>query len=126
MGVSNEWNEVELGNVTKIIAGQAPHSSSYNQEKKGMPFLRVNSFGKKYPETDYWTTTPLKVCDKEDILLSVAGTIGNVNISDKIDHLLKHGFTSVDECLSTCMVTGSSINESPSLSLPSNISSLTP
>lgn len=35
----------------------------------------------------------------------------NVNMSDKIDHLFKHGFASVDECLSTCMINGSSIND---------------
>jgi hypothetical protein len=35
----------------------------------------------------------------------------NVNISEKTDHLLMHGFTSVDECLSACMVTGSSISD---------------
>ena len=35
----------------------------------------------------------------------------HVNMSDKISHLLKHGSNSVDECLSTCLINGSSIND---------------
>jgi len=79
----HEWREVELGNLIKIISGQAPPSSSYNKKKIGLPFLRVNSFNKKYPSTDTYTNDSLKECKKGDILLSVAGTIGSINISDK-------------------------------------------
>ena len=78
-----EWKEVKMGDLVEIIAGQAPPSAFYNKEKNGLAFLRVNSFGEKYPVNDSWTTESLKSCQKGDILLSVAGTIGAVNIADK-------------------------------------------
>ena len=79
----DEWQEIELGKLITIIAGQAPPSSSYNKLGNGLPFLRINSFTEKYPITDSFTTDSLKECEKGDILLSVAGTIGAVNIADK-------------------------------------------
>jgi len=83
MNLPREWQVVELGDLLKIIAGQAPPSSSYNKNKIGLPFLRVNSFNEKYPSTDTWTVHSLKECEERDILLSVAGTIGSINIADK-------------------------------------------
>ena len=80
---SDKWQEVELGKLITIIAGQAPPSSSYNKHGNGLPFLRVNCFSEKYPVTDSFTTDSLKECEKGDILLSVAGTIGAINIADK-------------------------------------------
>ncbi len=77
------WPKTKLGEIVQIIAGQAPPSSSYNKNKKGVSFLRVTEFGEKTPSPVYWTSKPLKICEKNDVLLSVAGTIGNVNISDK-------------------------------------------
>jgi len=76
------WEWMELFQLVELIAGQAPPSSSYNQKNDGVPFLRVNSFGEQYPKTNFWTNKPLKICKKGDILLSVAGTIGDVNIAD--------------------------------------------
>ena len=81
--INQEWRNIELGELAKIIAGQAPPSESYNQNNDGLPFLRVNSFGEKYPKTDSYTDKSIKECEKSDILLSVAGTIGAVNIADK-------------------------------------------
>jgi len=40
----------KLGEICEIIAGQAPPSDFYNKEGKGIPFLRVNSFGEIYPK----------------------------------------------------------------------------
>ena len=74
------WPTKKLGEVCEIIAGQAPPSDFYNKEGKGMPFLRVNSFGEIYPKVDSWTTKPLKLSRNNDVLLSVAGSVGFVNL----------------------------------------------
>jgi len=74
------WTTKKLGEICEIIAGQAPPSDFYNKEGKGMPFLRVNSFGETYPEVDSWTTKPLKLSRNNDVLLSVAGSVGFVNL----------------------------------------------
>lgn len=76
------WKIYKLGDLVDIIAGQAPPSSSYNKDGSGTSFLRVSEFGEKYPQSTYWTNKPLKFCKENDILLSVAGTIGDVNIAD--------------------------------------------
>lgn len=80
---ASKMEKVQLKDVMEIISGQAPPSSSYNKSGEGIPFLRVNCFGSRFPITDSYTTKPLKTCEKGDILLSVAGTIGEVNIADK-------------------------------------------
>ncbi len=74
------WTTKKLGEICEIIAGQAPPSDFYNKEGKGMPFLRVNSFGEIYPKVDSWTTKPLKLSRSSDVLLSVAGSVGFVNL----------------------------------------------
>jgi len=76
------WKDEDLSALGDIIAGQAPPSSSYNQKGDGIPFLRVNSFGERTPKTDSWTTQPLKTCERGDILVSVAGTLGSINVAD--------------------------------------------
>jgi len=74
------WSTKKLGEICEIIAGQAPPSDFYNKEGKGIPFLRVNSFGEIYPKVDSWTTKPLKLSRSSDVLLSVAGSVGFVNL----------------------------------------------
>lgn len=81
--IISDWKFFKLSDLVDIIAGQAPPSSSYNQDSRGTLFLRVNGFGEKYPHAVDYTDKPLKFCEKNDILLSVAGTIGDVNIADK-------------------------------------------
>jgi type I restriction enzyme S subunit len=78
-----EWKEIELEEIIEIIAGQAPPSSSYNHQSRGLPFIRVNSFRTFYPEAEEFTDKSLKECERGDILLSVAGTIGSINFADK-------------------------------------------
>lgn len=73
------WTQEKLGNLFDIIAGQAPHSIYYNDKGLGFPFLKVNSFGVKFPEVDTWTTKSLRDSKEGDVLFSVAGSIGFVN-----------------------------------------------
>jgi type I restriction enzyme S subunit len=77
--VPEGWVRVKLGELCKIIPGQAPLSRFYNKERKGYPFIKVNNFTNKYPIIDTWTTFSLKESKDTDILLSVAGSVGFVN-----------------------------------------------
>jgi len=74
------WPTRKLGEICEIIAGQAPPSEFYNDDGQGIPFLTVNSFGKVYPKVERWTTKCLKKSCKEDVLFSVAGSLGLVNL----------------------------------------------
>ncbi len=78
--MKSPWPTKKLGEVCEVIAGQAPLSKFYNEEGIGMPFLTVNSFGDIYPKITRWTTRPLRVATEKDILFSVAGSLGLVNL----------------------------------------------
>ena len=75
-----EWPRRKLEEICDIIAGQAPSSKYYNEEGKGIPFLTVNSFGRIYPKIERWTTKSLKESREGDVLFSVAGSLGLVNL----------------------------------------------
>ena len=68
---------IALKNICKINMGQSPDSSSYNDNKDGIPFFQGNAdFGEKYPVTRVWCNAPIKVAQPNDILISVRAPIG--------------------------------------------------
>lgn len=74
---------VELGKVCGVIAGQSPPSSTYNQDKKGLPFFQGKAdFGRIYPTVRYWCTEPKKISIPNDILFSVRAPVGSTNINN--------------------------------------------
>ena len=53
-----------LKDIAKITMGQSPNSSSYNEEKDGLPFFQGNAdFGKLYPYERFWCNEPKKVAE---------------------------------------------------------------
>lgn len=74
---------VELKSVCEIIAGQSPPSSSYNQDKIGVPFFQGKAdFGRINPTVRYWCTEPKKMSIINDILFSVRAPVGSTNINN--------------------------------------------
>ena len=60
--------------------GQSPDSDSYNENGEGVPFFQGNAdFGERYPVTRKWCTSPTKMAEPEDILISVRAPIGAMN-----------------------------------------------
>ena len=73
-----------LKDIAIITMGQSPDSSSYNEEKKGLPFFQGNAdFGEIYPTERVWCSDPKKVAKKNDILISVRAPIGALNYARK-------------------------------------------
>lgn len=76
---------VKLGEVTEIIMGQSPASSTYNSIENGLPFYQGKAdFGEnviKEPRT--WCTDPKKQARKNDVLISVRAPVGPVNLADR-------------------------------------------
>lgn len=67
--------------VAQVIMGQSPDSSSYNEEKEGLPFYQGKTdFGKVSPTPRVWCSKPVKIAEANDILLSVRAPVGAVNI----------------------------------------------
>ena len=69
-----------LKDIATITMGQSPNSSSYNEEKNGMPFYQGNAdFGELYPTARVWCSNPKKIAKENDILISVRAPIGALN-----------------------------------------------
>lgn len=69
-----------LKDIATITMGQSPNSSSYNEEKNGMPFYQGNAdFGELYPTARVWCSNPQKIAKENDILISVRAPIGALN-----------------------------------------------
>jgi len=77
------WNVEELQSIATNIMGQSPSGESYNSEAVGMPLLNGPAdykngalFGRTY------TTSPTRLCKKDDMVLCIRATIGNLVYSE--------------------------------------------
>jgi len=78
------WKIVYLGDkdIVDVIMGQSPPSSTYNNKNEGLPFLQGNAeFGELYPNPIFSCSNPIKIAEKNDLLLSVRAPVGDVNIA---------------------------------------------
>lgn len=72
----------KLSDVCEIIAGQSPESKYYNTEGIGLPFFQGKAdFGELYPNIRMYCSNPLKVAEKDDVLISVRAPVGTTNLS---------------------------------------------
>jgi type I restriction enzyme S subunit len=79
-----EWEFVRLGDgeICQIVMGQSPPSSTYNRMHEGLPFLQGNmDFGEIFPSPSIYCSNPIKIAEKDDVLISVRAPVGEVNIS---------------------------------------------
>jgi type I restriction enzyme S subunit len=80
--IPKDWKIEKLSSLATIIMGQSPPSSTYNKEGRGLPFIQGKmEFGKMYPSPTMYTSRPLKIAEKGDILISVRAPVGDVNIT---------------------------------------------
>ena len=90
-----DWDKVKLSDVAKIIMGQSPPSSSYNEKGIGMPFYQGNvDFGEKYPKIKKYTDKITKIANENTILMSVRAPVGELNIT-KIECCIGRGLCSI-------------------------------
>ena len=75
--------EKRLDDIADITMGQSPLSQSYNLGKKGLPFYQGKTeFGDIYiKEPIIYCNSPIKIVEKNDILISVRAPVGDVNIA---------------------------------------------
>jgi type I restriction enzyme S subunit len=85
---SGDWEEKRLGEVAKIIMGQSPNSSAYNEDFEGVPLIQGNADCKNRKiKVRLYTTEITKKSNRGDIIMSVrapAGTIATSNIESCI------------------------------------------
>lgn len=77
------WQDIKLGEVCDIIAGQSPEGRFYNNQKRGLPFYQgKKDFDKKFiGDPTVWTTKITKEAQKDDILMSVRAPVGPINFA---------------------------------------------
>lgn len=80
------WKKGEFKEIAKIIMGQSPKGSTYNEDGIGIALLNgPKEFTDRFPVALQWTTKPTKLCKKNDILFCVRGSsTGRINIADDV------------------------------------------
>lgn len=77
------WTYKKLGEVCRITMGQSPESESYNKEGNGMPFFQgCSDFGALYPVVTTYCSSPKRIADPLDVLISVRAPIGTLNLAN--------------------------------------------
>jgi type I restriction enzyme S subunit len=74
----------KLADVAKIVMGQSPPSTSYNDVGEGLPFYQGKTdFGATYPTPRIYCREPKKLAESGDILMSVRAPVGATNLCDR-------------------------------------------
>lgn len=81
----DDWTWTTLNEVSQINMGQSPIGLSYNNSGRGVPLLNgPTEFGEEHPTAVQWTTSPTKICNRDDLLICVRGnTTGRMNWADQ-------------------------------------------
>lgn len=82
-GFEGEWEKQLLGNITSIVMGHSPMSSSYTTDKSFPILVQGNADIKKnriVPRV--WTKTVTKMARKKDIIITVRAPVGEVAKTD--------------------------------------------
>lgn len=81
--INHEWPVKAIGYVATVISGQSPEGKYYNEEAAGIPFYQGKTeFTDRFiGKPKKWTTSAIKIAEKDDILMSVRAPVGPVNIS---------------------------------------------
>ena len=77
----NGWVRTTLKEISEVILGQSPPSSTYNINGEGLPFYQGKlEFGKLYPTPRKWCTQPKKIAEKGDVFISLRAPVGPTNV----------------------------------------------
>lgn len=75
----SEWEERNLKDVALILMGQSPNGSSINEDKNGIPLIQGKADIWGYGIVpDRYTSTPTKVSEQNDIIMTVRAPVGYV------------------------------------------------
>ena len=74
-----------LSNHADVIMGQSPPGNSYSDNNSGLPLLNgADDLTKTGIKPQKYTSAPKKTSEKNDILLCIRATIGNIQYSDGV------------------------------------------
>lgn len=80
--IPKDWQVGKLGDEFKILMGQSPAGSSYNENQEGFIFYQGRTdFGFRFPTVRLYTTEPKRIAEKFDVLVSVRAPVGDINVA---------------------------------------------
>lgn len=81
-GFSEPWVTTRFGDNYNIVMGQSPSSSYYNSNQVGLPLIQGNAdIENRRQIVRFYTSQITKVCDANDVILSVRAPVGAVGIA---------------------------------------------
>ena len=76
------WDVVPLQAIAHIVQGNSPEGETLNETGDGMVFYQGKAdFGFRFPDVRTYTTSPYRIAEKFDTLLSVRAPVGSVNMA---------------------------------------------
>jgi len=79
-----KWPTTKLKDVALIQMGQSPPGHTYNDRGEGLPFFQGKvDFGDKHPRVRIWCSSPNRIAESGDVLLSVRAPVGPTNVADR-------------------------------------------
>lgn len=82
--VPKSWKISKIKELAECVMGQSPDSATFNEERKGLPFVQgMADIGEKYPKIRKYTLDPKKESFNGDILITVRAPVGKVFINNK-------------------------------------------
>ena len=82
--IPERWKVLDLHEIAKCIMGQSPKGESYNQNYIGTPLLNGPAdYENGALKGRTYTTEPTRLCQKDDLVLCIRATIGNLVYSEQ-------------------------------------------
>ena len=81
--IPEKWRVLRLSEISKCIMGQSPKGFTYNNLANGPPLINGPAdykYGSIFCKT--YTTQPTRMCCKDDLVLCIRATIGNLVYSE--------------------------------------------
>jgi type I restriction enzyme, S subunit len=81
-GLPRGWRMGKIGEEFNLTMGQSPPGETYNESGDGMVFYQGRTdFGFRFPENRMFTTSPTRIAEKLDTLVSVRAPVGDINMA---------------------------------------------
>ena len=81
-GLPKGWKRGKVGEEFNLTMGQSPPGETYNEIGDGMIFYQGRTdFGFRFPENRMYTTSPNRIAEALDTLVSVRAPVGDINMA---------------------------------------------
>jgi type I restriction enzyme S subunit len=83
--IPKRWGASTIGQHFRLIMGQSPPGSTYNEIGEGLPFYQGRTdFGFRFPKRRVYCTVPTRFAEPGDTLVSVRAPVGDVNMANEL------------------------------------------